>query len=340
MSATTTEIDVDNLGDYLEKNIDSFHGLKELIKFDVGQSNPTYKLVAASGDYVLRRQPPGELLKSAHQVDREYRVMQALRNTDVPVPAMYHLCTDTSVIGSMFFIMEFANGKPLLDPTMPDIEKEQRADYYAAAIDILAAIHSVDLVATKLSDFGKGVDYFARQTALWTKQYRLAETDQIANMETLIEWLPINLPADDGQLTLTHGDYKFDNMLFAPGQPRAIAVLDWELSTLGHPIADLAYFCMCLRMPSSGIVLGLGGLDREEIGIPTEAALLEHYCAARELDSIPHFNTYLAFSFFRLASITQGVYKRSKTGNASSERAVFAGEATGLLAAEAIKLIG
>ncbi|MBT8115030.1 MAG: phosphotransferase family protein [Arenicella sp.] len=340
MPETIKEIDVATLGAYLEKNIDSFHGLKELIKFDVGQSNPTYKLVAQSGDYVLRRQPPGELLKSAHQVDREYRVMNALRDTDVPVPVMHHLCTDKSIIGSMFFVMEFANGKPILDPALTDIEKARRADYYMAAIDILAAIHSVDLVATKLSDFGKGVDYFARQTALWTKQYRLAETDQRDDMETLIEWLPANLPTDDGQVTLTHGDYKFDNMLFAPGNPRAIAVLDWELSTLGHPIADLAYFCMCLRMPSSGVVLGLGGVDREELGIPTEDALLNRYCTTRGLDGIPHFNTYLAFSFFRLASISQGVYKRSKMGNASSERAVFAGEGARQLAAEAIKLIG
>ncbi|MGI9315896.1 MAG: phosphotransferase family protein [bacterium] len=340
MSENSTEIDSQLLGDYLQNNIDSFHGLTKLVKFDVGQSNPTYKVVAESGNYVLRRQPPGELLKSAHQVDREYRVMHALRDTDVPVPVMHHLCTDTSVIGSMFFVMEFANGKPLLDPAMPDIEMERRADYYFSAIDVMAAIHSVDLEKTGLSDFGKGVDYFARQTALWTKQYRLAETDQRDDMETLIEWLPANLPTDDGQVTLTHGDYKFDNMLFAPGEPRAIAVLDWELSTLGHPIADLAYFCMCLRMPSSGVVLGLGGLDREELGIPGEAALLEHYCAARGLDSVPHFNTYLAFSFFRLASISQGVYKRSKIGNASSERAVFAGEGARQLAAEAIKLIG
>ncbi|NND81743.1 MAG: phosphotransferase family protein [Gammaproteobacteria bacterium] len=339
MSAPTNDIDIAALGAYLEQQIDSFHGLRELIKFDVGQSNPTYKLVADSGEYVLRRQPPGELLKSAHQVDREYRVMHALADTDVPVPPMYHLCEDRDVLGSMFFVMGFAAGEQFIDPRLPPIDKADRKDYFYAAIDTMAAIHDVDLGAVGLSDFGRGVDYFARQTALWTKQYRAAETDNKPDMETLIEWLPANMPADDGQLTLTHGDYKFDNMLFVRGQPQVLAVLDWELSTLGHPVADLAYFCMCLRMPSSGLVLGLGGLDLKELGIPGEEQLLARYCSTRSIDDVPYFNTFLAFSFFRLASISQGVYKRSKLGNASSEKAVFAGEAARLLAAEAVKLI-
>ncbi len=330
MTTESIDFDLARLSHYLQEQVPGFKAIDAIEKFSVGQSNPTYRLETADGSYVLRRQPFGKLLKSAHQVDREFRVMDSLVNT--PLPDMVHLCTDPEVIGSQFFVMSFIDGDQFIDPRFPELEASQRADYYYAAVDTLANIHNADLDATGLSDFGKGVQFFERQIALWTKQYELSFTDERADMNHLIEWLPRNLPSDDGTVTLIHGDYKFDNMLFAKGKPEVAAVLDWELSTLGHPIADMAYFCMGLRMPEFDFMKGLDGLDRASAGIPEEDQLVERYCTARNMQSIDNWSFYLAFSFFRLASISQGVYYRSKKGNASSEHAVMAGKATEILA--------
>lgn len=319
--------DREALGRYLEKHLQGFGKLQEIDKFAGGQSNPTFLLTADSGKYVLRRQPPGELLKSAHLVDREYRVIDALRDTDVPVPDAIHLCEDRSVIGSMFYLMSYEQGNVFWDPSLPEVDTPTRTAMHHELVDVMAAIHNVDLEAVGLQDYGKGKDYFARQIALWTKQYRAAETDRIESVEKLIEWLPANMPPDSDDITLLHGDYRLDNVMFAKDEPRAIAVLDWELSTLGNPVADIAYYCIILRLPPvAGSIKGLMGVDLESLGIPNEQQVIERYCSLRGIDAIPDWNFYLSFSFFRLASIIQGVYKRALMGNASNEHSLEMGK--------------
>ncbi|MEM9724584.1 MAG: phosphotransferase [Pseudomonadota bacterium] len=315
------EMDLGALGPYLEEHVPGFRGLRDAVKFKDGQSNPTFKITAESGVYVLRRQPPGELLKSAHQVDREFRAIAALADTEVPVPQALHLCEDRSVIGSMFYVMSFEDGRVLWSPRLEEATPTDRAQIYDEMNRVLAALHNVDVAAAGLSDFGKPGDYFERQTSRWTKQYRASETESHAAMDALIEWLPANTPEDDGTVSLIHGDYRLDNMVFHKTENRVIAVLDWELSTLGHPFADLAYQCMQLRMPPFGQLGGLGGVDRAALGIPSEEAYVQAYCERRGLSGIPHWNYYLAFSGFRLAAIIQGVYKRGLDGNASSSKA-------------------
>lgn len=332
IAMTSTELDfsLQDLSDYLVAEVAGFQPITTIQKFSVGQSNPTYKLSTSAGDFVLRRQPFGELLKSAHQVDREFRVMSSLPAT--PLPEMVHLCRDPEIIGSMFFVMSFIDGEQHIDPSFPSVKLELRKSYYHNAIDALAQIHSADLQATNLTDYGKGVNFFARQIGLWTKQYELSFTEVRPNMDHLAEWLPANLPEDDGTVTLIHGDYKFDNMLFAKSSPEIAAILDWELSTLGHPISDLAYFCMGLRLPKLEFMFGLADVDRHAQGLPSEAELVERYCEQRKIPAIDNWHFYLAFSFFRLASISQGVFYRSTQGNASSEHAVHAGKMTDILA--------
>lgn len=317
----TVDIDSDRLGAYLEAALPGFRGPIALEKFAGGQSNPTYRLRAGSGDYVLRRKPSGELLKSAHAIDREFRVMQALKGTEVPVATPYHLCEDASVIGSDFYLMSFVEGRIFWDPALPEIERERRAAYYDEMNRVMAALHSLDVDAIGLGDYGRAGNYFARQIARWTRQYQASETDTNPAMNQLIDWLPALLPEDDGRVSLVHGDYRLDNFLFHPTEPRILAVVDWELSTLGHPFADLAYQCMQWRMPHEGLIQGLGGLDRQAQGLPSEAAYVADYCARMGLDGIENWNFYLAFSFFRLAAIAQGVKKRALEGNASNTRA-------------------
>jgi len=249
-------------------------------------------------------------------------VMQALASTEVPVPEVYHLCEDDSVIGSMFFIMQFVDGRVLRDPALPTVNKEQRADIYAEMIATLAKVHSVDINKTGLGDYGKPGNYFERQISIWTNQYRACETEAIPEMEKLIEWLPANMPSDDGQVSLVHGDFRLDNMMFHPTENRVIALVDWELSTLGHPYADLAYVITQSRVRHDSPAHGLGGLDRAELGIPTEDKLITQYCDLAGIDGIPNWNFYLAFSLFRSASIIQGVKKRALAGNASSAHAL------------------
>ena len=266
-------------------------------------------------------------------------MISALAQTDVPVARAYHLCEDDSIVGSMFYLMEFIDGRVMWDPMLRDETAAGRAAIYTEMNRVLAALHSVKIEEVGLSDFGKSGNYFERQVGRWSKQYRAAETETIAGMETLMSWLTANMPADDGRIALVHGDFRLDNMMFHSSQPRVLALVDWELSTLGHPFADLAYQCMQLRMQSDCIMPGLGGVDREELGIPSEQQYAELYCQRMGLDGIPHWNFYLAFSFFRFASILQGVKKRALDGNASNERALQLGELVKPLAAMGALLI-
>lgn len=316
------ELNFDGLSTYLPAHISGFEGPLTVEKFSGGQSNPTFKLSAKSGDYVLRSQPPGKLLKSAHAVDREYKVIAALANSDVPVPNVRHLCEDREVIGAMFYVMDFLDGRIFWDPAIPEVRKPERAAIFAEMNRVLATLHQVNVADVGLSEFGRPGNYFERQYERWVSQYRASEMQQIEAMDRLINGLGANLPEDDGCVALVHGDFRLDNMMFAPGEPRVIALLDWELSTLGHPFADVAYQCMQLRMPSRpGGPAGLRGQDLEALGIPTESEYVADYCRRVGISGIPNFGFYVAFSFFRLAAIIQGVAKRGADGNASNSNA-------------------
>lgn len=332
------QFDIEDLTRYLTAHVGGFEGPMTVEKFAGGQSNPTYLLKARSGSYVLRRQPPGVLLKSAHAVDREFRVLSALAATNVPVARAFRLCTDTAVIGSLFYVMSYEEGRIFWNPALPEVPLEQRGAIYDAIVGTMAALHEVDIETVGLSDYGKPGNYFARQIDVWTRQYRAAQTEQSDAMEALIAWLPARCPDEHGRPSLVHGDFRIDNLIFMPDAPRVRAVLDWELSTLGNPLADIAYFCMCLRLPPRGHILGLEGLNRGEIGVPDEAAIVDRYCALRGIAAIENWNFYLAFSFFRLASIAQGVKKRALGGNASSERAGQVGSMVGALAQMGVAL--
>ncbi|MBX3530056.1 MAG: phosphotransferase family protein [Rhizobiaceae bacterium] len=333
--------DIATLGPYLERHVPGFKDLRAIEKFNTGQSNPTFRLDAASGRYVLRAKPPGELLKSAHQVDREYRVMKALAGSAVPVARMLHLSGEDSPLGRMFYVMEFVEGRIFWDPALPEgADNAERAAIYDSMNATLAALHDVDIAAVGLTDFGKPGSYFERQLSRWSSQYRASETGTVKDMDDLIAWLERSLPTDDGQVALVHGDYRLDNMMFAPDRPQVIALLDWELSTLGHPFADIAYQCMQWRLPHGTGFKGLGGVDRKAIGLPTEEEYVAAYCRRRGIDGIGNWTFYLCFSFFRLAAICQGVYKRALDGNASNpEKAKTYGQAVTLLSGLAAKEI-
>ncbi len=334
------DLPVETLTTYLEANVAGFRGPLTATKFKGGQSNPTYRIDAASGTYVLRRKPPGKLLPSAHAVDREFRVLQALHGTAVPVAQPLHLCSDESVIGSMFYVMSFVEGRIFWDPSLPELESSGRADIYSGIIDAMAALHTVDPMTVGLSDYGKPGNYFERQITRWSEQYRASETRPIAAMNALIDALPARCPADDGVVALAHGDFRIDNLMFHPSEPRVIAIVDWELSTLGHPLADLGYFCMALRLPRNPALPGLAGLDRAALGIPDEAALLSRYSQLTGRPIPLDWSFVLAFSFFRLAAIAQGVAKRAEQGNASSDQAMQAGRMTAMLAQMGLDALG
>ena len=339
MTSNVHTIDAEKLAHYLEAKIAGFAGPLTAEKFADGQSNPTYLLTAASGQYVLRRKPPGVLLPSAHAVDREYRVLKALENTDVPVAQAYHLCEDESIIGSMFYVMSFEAGNIFWDPSLPEFSKAERGAIYEEIIRVMAAMHSVDLDAVGLADYGKPGNYFERQISRWSKQYRASETDVIPSMDKLMDWLAAHLPSDDCEACLIHGDYRLDNLMLHEKDNRIVAVLDWELSTLGNPLADLAYFCMGLRLPKTAHSNGLAGMDRDALGIPSEEAIVAQYCQLRGVAKIEHWHFYLAFSYFRLAAIAQGVYKRSQGGNASNKNAAMLGEMVQVLSTMAMALV-
>ena len=317
--------DTTRLAPWLESNVPGFSGFESIEKFSTGQSNPTYLVCARSGRYVLRRKPSGQLLKSAHAVDREYRIMRALADTAVPVPQMYTLCEDDDIFDTMFYIMSHIEGRIFWNPSLPELATSDRGQLYDEIIRVLAELHSVDHVAVGLEDFGRPGSYFDRQTSRWSKQYRASETEKIEAMEHLMTWLPAHSPADDGQNGLIHGDYRLDNMIFHGREYRILAVIDWEISTVGHPLADLAYFCMGLRITPGQHIQGLGGKDRRALGIPEEAKMLDRYCQLRGISGIDNWPYYIAFSLFRLSAILQGVYKRSLDGNASNERAAKMG---------------
>jgi aminoglycoside phosphotransferase (APT) family kinase protein len=334
------DLPAESLAVYLEANVAGFHGPLTATKFKGGQSNPTYRIDAASGVYVLRRKPPGPLLPSAHAVDREFRVLQALHGTSVAVAQPLHLCSDESVIGSMFYLMSFVEGRIFWDPSLPEMAPADRADIYAGIVDAMAALHTIDPAAVGLAEFGKPGNYFERQIRRWTEQYRASETRNIVAMDALIDNLPARCPADDGVVALAHGDFRIDNLMFHTDEPRVIAIVDWELSTLGHPLADLGYFCMALRLPRNPALPGLAGLDRAVLGIPDETALLARYSQVTGRPIPADWPFVLAFSFFRLAAIAQGVAKRVEQGNASSEQAVQAGRMVEMLATQGLEALG
>jgi len=336
---STQTLDISRLQDYLAEQVPGFKGELTAEKFAGGQSNPTFKLSAGGTDYVLRRKPPGELLKSAHAVDREYRVITALYDTEVPVPRTYNLCEDETVIGSIFYVMEYMEGRILWDPLLPEAaDNAERSAIYDAMNQTMAAMHNVDVDAVGLSDYGRPGNYFERQLSRWSKQYRASETEHIEEMEALMAWLQARMPEDDGTVSLVHGDYRLDNMMFHPTEPRVIALLDWELSTLGHPLADLANQCMAWMLPREGAIKGLGGVDRASLGIPTDEEYIAKYCERTGRDGIANWNFYLVFSLFRLAAILQGIVKRAQIGTASSTEADSRGDAVVPLAQLAMAL--
>jgi len=329
----TQTLDTQRLGDWLRSQglIDAES--VEAEKFAGGQSNPTFKVTAGGQQFVLRRKPPGVLLKSAHAVDREFRVISALRSSDVPVPGAVALCEDDDVIGSMFYLMEFKEGRVFWDPALPELNNAERSAVYDDMNRVLAALHSVDVETAGLLDYGRPGNYFERQVSRWSKQYRASETENIPAMEALMAWLPENMPEDDGRVALVHGDYRLDNVMFHPTEPRIIAVLDWELSTLGNPIADLAYQVMAWQLPRDAGINGMAGIDRSALGIPSDETYIRSYCERTGRDEIRNWNFYMAFCFFRLAAIVQGVKKRALDGTASSAEAESRGDLVDPLAA-------
>ena len=334
---STQELELSRLEPWLRANVPGLDGPLSAEKFPGGQSNPTFKLTAGERQYVLRRKPPGELLASAHAVDREYRVLDALRDTDVPVPDAVALCEDDSVIGSMFYLMEHLEGRIFWDPAVPEVDNTERTAIYDEMNRVLAALHSVNVDTVGLSDYGKPGNYYARQIGRWTKQYRASETETVADMEALIEWLPNHIPEGEETIALVHGDYRLDNMIFHPTEPRIIGILDWELSTLGDPLADLAYQLMAWQFPREGGIAGLAGMDRNELGLPSDEDYIATYCQRTGRSGIDNWPFYMAFCFFRIAAILQGIKKRAQIGTASSaeadSRAIMVGPLAALGAA-------
>ena len=315
------ELDARRLEDYLAEQVPGFRGPLSLLQFKGGQSNPTYLLETPGRRYVLRRKPPGQLLASAHAVDREYRIMSELRaHSEVPVPEVLALCTDDTVIGTWFYVMGHVEGRTFWDTSLPEIRSEQRAQYFDAMNGALASLHNVDHVAAGLSDYGKPGGYFSRQIGRWSKQYR-GDTDagRVPDLDRTIDWLEANIPGSE-EATLVHGDYRCDNLIFHPSEARVLAILDWELSTLGHPLADFGYNLMMYRMPPLA-VSGLLGKDLRALGIPSEREYVASYCARTGRDGIQHLEFYVAFNLFRFAAILHGIRGRVFRANAVSERA-------------------
>ena len=321
--------DIAALERFLLSRLDGFRGPLSVEQFKGGQSNPTYKLITPDRAYVMRSKPgpAAKLLPSAHAIEREFRVMSALHATDVPVPTMLVLCEDESIIGRAFYVMEFMPGRVLWDQSLPGLDTTARGRIYDEMNRVIAALHSVDVAKVGLESYGKPGNYFERQIGRWTKQYLASITEPIDAMDRLIEWLPAHIPAsarDDAQVSVVHGDYRLDNLVFDATEPRIIAVLDWELSTIGHPLADFSYHCMSWHIPQ-GSFRGIGGLDHRALGIPTEREYVRRYCERTgrpDADAVmADWNFYLAYNLFRIAGILQGIAKRVETGTASSAQA-------------------
>ncbi len=339
-SGTAVDFDVSALGAYLAPVWPEAGPLRQVRQFTGGQSNPTYLVDFANARAVLRRKPFGELLKSAHAIEREFRVQKALSGAGVPVARMIHLCEDASVIGAPFYLMDFVEGRIFWDPTLTEVAPGERYSMFEAMAKALAALHAVDVDAVGLSDFGRSGNYFERQIARWSKQYRLSETEKRPEMDRLMDWLAKTpCPADD-RASLVHGDFRLDNMIFHPERPEILAFLDWELSTIGHPIADLSYQCMQWRLPNEGVFRGLGDIDRRAMGLPSEEDYVSLYCRAAGLSGIDHWSYYLVFNFFRMAAILDGVYRRVLDGNAADpERGARMAAPIPMLAAMAVDLL-
>ena len=308
---------------YLNAHVEKFSGDLDVEQFQGGQSNPTYRVTAGARRYVLRRKPPGTLLPSAHAVEREYRVMSALAGSDVPVAKTYALCEDAAVIGTAFYVMEYVEGRVLWDPTLPGLTPSQRTAHYKELNRVIAALHQIDYRAAGLGDYGKPGNYVERQIARWSKQYQAAAAERIPAMDRLIEWLPRHVPEGD-ETAIVHGDYRLDNVIFHPAEPRILAVLDWELSTLGHPLSDFAYQAMAWRLAPEDF-RGLRGCDFAALGIPTEDEYVAAYCRRTHRSSIPNWEVYLIFNMFRIAAILHGVLARALQGNAASSNALETG---------------
>lgn len=326
--------DIEVMTDWLRQHVQGFEGPLRVEMFKGGQSNPTYKLVTPGKSYVMRAKPGpvAKLLPSAHAIEREYRVMKGLAGTDVPVPHMYALCEDESVMGRAFYIMEFMEGRVLWDQSLPGMTPAQRAEIYDEMNRVIAALHSVKFAERGLADYGKSGNYFERQIGRWSKQYVASVTQPIPEMDQLMAWLPANMPAsarDESRVSIVHGDYRLDNLMFHPTEPRVIAVLDWELSTLGHPLADFSYHCMSWHIPAE-LGRGIAGLDIAALGIPSEQDYIQRYCQRTGTQDVAalqrDWNFYLAYNMFRIAAILQGIAKRVEAGTASSAQAKASGD--------------
>ena len=318
--------DEQRLAGFMAENVAGFVPPLAVEQFKGGQSNPTYRLTDGAGRrYVLRRKPPGKLLPSAHAVDREFRVISALNRTDVPTPKAYALCEDDGVVGTPFYIMEYCDGRVLWDPLLPDVPKDGRLAIYKAKFDVLARLHAVDYAALGLADVGRPGSYVARQISRWGKQYKASETETIEAMDRLLDWLPAHLPQND-ETVLVHGDYRLDNMVFHSSEPRVLGVIDWEISTLGDPLAELSYLCMLWRTPMDWG--GLKGHDLVSLGLPSEEEMVAHYCglSKRAVPAPALWEFYMAYNLFRVSCIRQGVYARSLDGTASNVRAADSGK--------------
>jgi aminoglycoside phosphotransferase (APT) family kinase protein len=325
-------IDAGRLAEFLRGRIEDWRGELVVEQFKGGQSNPTYRVTAGARRYALRRKPPGKLLPSAHAVDREYRVIKALHGVGFPVARPWVLCEDDAVIGTAFYVMDCVEGRVIWDQALPGMSREERGAIWDELNRVIARLHGIDYKAVGLEDFGKPGDYIARQVSRWSKQYRASELERIEEMDRLIDWLPANIPAGD-ETTIVHGDYRLDNTIFHPSEPRILAVLDWELSTLGHPLADFAYHCMAWHIAPHKF-RGIAGLDLAALGIPSEREYVERYCTRTGRQGVDPstWDYYMAYNLFRLAAITQGIARRVVDGTAASEYAREAGSRTRPLA--------
>lgn len=330
------QIDEVALGRYLAAHIQDFKGPCSIRQFRGGQSNPTYLIESGGRSYVLRKKPPGDLLPSAHAVDREFRVIAALADSKVPVPRALHLCEDESVIGQMFYVMDYVEGRVFTDITLPGCTASERTTAYLSSASVLSRLHAVDYEAAGLTSFGKPDNFIARQVARWSRQYELSKTEECAAMDELIAWLPANDP-DDQRVSIVHGDYRPGNLIFNNDDLKVASVLDWELSTIGHPLADLGYFLLPYRLDERLVGHSLRGLDLDKLGIPGEQALVDAYCASGA--RVTNIDYYIVFSLFRLAAILAGVLRRGLDGNASDASALERGGAYSLFAASGVEVM-